>query len=94
MKTTILGAHSIDEFLFTTREGYCEHYATAFVFLMRAANVPARAVGGYLGGEINPFEDYVRVRELDAHAWAARPWWQRAREWVYGALDGLVTRLK
>ncbi len=80
LKTSILGAHSIDEFLFTTREGYCEHYATAFVFLMRAGNVPARAVGGYLGGEINPFEDYVRVRELDAHAWAEI--WVAGTGWV------------
>jgi transglutaminase-like putative cysteine protease len=80
LKTTILGEHGIDEFLFTTREGYCEHYATAFVFLMRAANVPARAVGGYLGGEINPFEDYIRVRELDAHAWAEI--WVVGKGWV------------
>jgi transglutaminase-like putative cysteine protease len=80
LKTTILGKDSIDEFLFTTREGYCEHYATAFVFLMRAGNVPARAIGGYLGGEINPFEDYVRVRELDAHAWAEI--WVEDMGWV------------
>lgn len=38
--------------------------------------------------------NFAASQEVDAHAWAARPWWQRAREWVYGALDGLVTRLK
>lgn len=65
-----LGAHSIDEFLFTTRRGFCEHYASAFVFLMRAAGVPARVVTGYLGGEVNPVDGHVVVRQSDAHAWA------------------------
>lgn len=65
-----LGVHSVDEFLFTTRRGFCEHYASAFVFLMRAAGVPARVVTGYLGGEINPLDGHLVVRQSDAHAWA------------------------
>jgi transglutaminase-like putative cysteine protease len=65
-----LGLHGIDEFLFTTRRGFCEHYASAFVFLMRAAGVPARVVTGYLGGEVNPLDGHVVVRQSDAHAWA------------------------
>ncbi len=65
-----LGVHSVDEFLFTTRRGFCEHYASAFVFLMRAAGVPARVVTGYLGGEVNPVDGHVVVRQSDAHAWA------------------------
>ena len=61
---------SIDAFLFDTRRGFCEHYASAFVVLLRAAGIPARAVTGYQGGEINPNGDYMIVRESDAHAWA------------------------
>jgi transglutaminase-like putative cysteine protease len=60
----------IDGFLFETRAGFCEHYAAAFVVLMRAAGVPARIVTGYQGGEINPQGGYMIVRQSDAHAWA------------------------
>lgn len=63
------GPEIIDGFLFLTRRGYCEHYATAFAFLMRAAGIPARIVGGYLGGEKNPYADYLIVRQADAHVW-------------------------
>jgi transglutaminase-like putative cysteine protease len=66
----LLGRDPIDDFLFNTRKGYCEHYASAFVFLMRAANIPARVVGGYLGGEFNPYGSYLIIRQSDAHAWA------------------------
>ncbi|HVJ59718.1 MAG TPA: DUF3488 and transglutaminase-like domain-containing protein [Burkholderiaceae bacterium] len=65
-----LGRHSVDEFLFDTKEGFCEHYAAAFVVLMRALDVPARVVTGYQGGEVNPVDGYVTVRQSDAHAWA------------------------
>ena len=57
----------IDEFLFDTQRGFCEHYAGSFAFLMRAAGVPARVVLGYQGGEAN--SDYLIVRQSDAHAW-------------------------
>ncbi len=63
-----LGHSPVDEFLFDTREGFCEHYAAAFVVMMRAADIPARVVTGYQGGEMN--EDYMIVRQSDAHAWA------------------------
>ena len=63
------GPEIIDDFLFRTRRGYCEHYASAFAFLMRAAGIPARIVGGYLGGEKNPYADYLIVRQADAHVW-------------------------
>ncbi len=65
-----LGVNGIDDFLFTTRRGFCEHYASAFVFLMRAAGIPARVVTGYQGGEYNAFGNYYIVRQSDAHAWA------------------------
>ncbi|MEO8164961.1 MAG: transglutaminase domain-containing protein, partial [Betaproteobacteria bacterium] len=50
--------------------GFCEHYASAFTVLMRAAGIPARVVTGYLGGEINPVDGYLVVRQSDAHAWS------------------------
>jgi protein-glutamine gamma-glutamyltransferase len=65
-----LGRNAVDEFLFDTRQGFCEHYSGSFVFLMRAARVPARVVTGYLGGEVNPINLYMEVRQSDAHAWA------------------------
>ena len=74
------GRDSIDQFLFNTRRGFCEHYAGSFVFLMRAAGIPARVVTGYLGGEYNEVADYFIVRQSDAHAWA-EVWLQEAG-WV------------
>lgn len=65
-----LGDDPVAEFLFETRRGYCEHYAAAFVTLMRAAGVPSRVVIGYQGGEYNPAGRYLIVRQADAHAWA------------------------
>jgi protein-glutamine gamma-glutamyltransferase len=65
-----LGEQRIDGFLFATRRGFCEHFASSFVFLMRAAGIPARVVVGYLGGEIHEPDHYVVVRQYDAHAWA------------------------
>jgi transglutaminase-like putative cysteine protease len=65
-----LGSDPVDGFLFDTRRGFCEHYAGAFVVLLRAAGIPARVVTGYQGGEINPDGGYLIVRQSDAHAWA------------------------
>jgi transglutaminase-like putative cysteine protease len=76
----LLGENSIDEFLFATRSGFCEHYASAFTFLMRAAGVPARIVAGYQGGEFNPAGGYFIVRQSDAHAWSEV--WLDGRGWV------------
>ena len=70
-----------DEFLFETRRGFCEHFSSSFVMLMRAAGIPARVVTGYQGGELNSVGDYLVVRQRDAHAWAevwlAGQGWQR-----------------
>jgi protein-glutamine gamma-glutamyltransferase len=60
----------VDEFLFETRSGFCEHFSSAFVFLARAAGIPARVVTGYQGGELNSFDGIITVRQTDAHAWA------------------------
>lgn len=75
-----LGRHSVDEFLFETRQGFCEHYASAFVFLMRALGVPARVVTGYQGGELNPVDGFMTVRQSDAHAWSEV--WLQGQGWV------------
>ena len=64
-----LGRDSVDEFLFETRRGYCEHYSSAFAVLMRALDIPARVVTGYQGGEMNPVDGFLEVRQRDAHAW-------------------------
>jgi transglutaminase-like putative cysteine protease len=76
----LLGTHAVDEFLFDIRRGFCEHFAATFVFLMRAAGVPARVVTGYLGGEVNPIDRSLVVRQSDAHAWAEV--WLDRRGWV------------
>ncbi len=76
----LLGGEIVDDFLFRTRQGFCEHYAGAFVFLMRAAGVPARVVVGYQGGEMNTLGGYLIVRQSDAHAWAEV--WLEGRGWV------------
>ena len=70
MEPPLLGRHSVDEFLFNTRLGFCEHYSSAFVVLMRALGIPARVVTGYQGGEVNPLDGFMTVRQADAHAWA------------------------
>jgi transglutaminase-like putative cysteine protease len=59
----------IDQFLFETRRGFCEHYAGSFAVLMRLAGIPSRVVVGYQGGEKNPHAEHWVVRQSDAHAW-------------------------
>jgi len=69
LEPPLLGLHSVDEFLFSTKAGFCEHFASAFTFLMRAAGIPARVVTGYQGGELNPIDRVFTVRQSEAHAW-------------------------
>ncbi len=80
LSPALLGRNSVDEFLFDTKLGYCEHYASAFVVLMRALDVPARVITGYQGGEINPVDGFMTVRQADAHAWAEV--WLAGRGWT------------
>jgi transglutaminase-like putative cysteine protease len=80
LETPLLGRNSVDEFLFEQKSGFCEHYSSAFVVLMRAAGIPARVVTGYVGGYRNPVGDYWLVRRSDAHAWAEV--WLPRRGWV------------
>ncbi|MHA3054853.1 DUF3488 domain-containing protein [Acinetobacter sp. ANC 4633] len=75
-----LQGNRVDQFLFQTRVGFCEHFASSFVVLMRAAGIPARVVVGYQGGQPAPDDQSWEVRQLDAHAWT-EVWmnqhWQR-----------------
>lgn len=79
LQPPVLGTHSVDEFLFQTKRGFCEHFASSFSFLLRAAGVPARVVVGYQGGKWNPVENYLLVRQSDAHAWTEV--WLEGKGW-------------
>jgi len=80
LRPALLGNDAMDDFLFETRRGFCEHYSSAFVYIMRAAGIPARVVTGYQGGDVNPVDDYLIVRQSNAHAWAEV--WLEDRGWV------------
>ncbi|WP_448565293.1 transglutaminase TgpA family protein [Thalassotalea ganghwensis] len=70
LKPPLLNNNSLDQFFFDTKSGFCEHYASSFTYLMRAAGIPARIVVGYLGGEYNQQANYYGVYQRDAHAWS------------------------
>jgi transglutaminase-like putative cysteine protease len=74
------GRDAIDEFWLDRKRGFCEHFAAAFVVLMRAAGVPARIVTGYQGADLQPLDGYTIVRQSHAHAWAE--YWQAGRGWM------------
>ncbi len=100
----LLSNHTVDEFLFETRQGFCEHYASAFTVMMRMAGIPARVVTGYQGGWYNEIGAYMLVRQSDAHAWSEV--WVRGSGWTridptaavapdrveQGAVDSLAQR--
>ena len=81
LRPPLLGTHTADEFLYVSQRGFCEHFASAFTVLARAAGLPARVVTGYQGGEINPVDGTLVVRQSEAHAWSevwlAERGWQR-----------------
>ena len=70
LNPALLSQHTVDEFLFDTKEGFCEHYASAFTVMMRMAGIPSRVVTGYMGGWFNDIGSYLLVRQSDAHAWS------------------------
>ncbi|MFM8356435.1 MAG: transglutaminaseTgpA domain-containing protein, partial [Gammaproteobacteria bacterium] len=72
--------HSIDTFWFETRRGFCTHYAGALVFILRSVGIPARLIGGFQGGELNPLTRHVVVRDYDAHAWVE--YWVPGSGWT------------
>lgn len=80
LRTDEVRINAIDYFLFESRKGFCEHFASSFVFLMRNAGVPARIVIGYQGGDLNRVDNYFIVRQSDAHAWAEV--WLEGQGWT------------
>ena len=72
--------NAVDAFLFEHKRGFCEHFASAYAFALRAAGVPARVIGGYQGGEVNPVDGYFTVRQFDAHVWVEA--WIKGSGWV------------
>ncbi len=76
----VMEENPIETFLFEKRTGFCAHYASAFVYLMRVAKIPARVIGGYQGGEINEVGGFLEVRQANAHAWSEV--WLRGKGWV------------
>jgi len=85
----VYGNNTADEFWFDRKEGFCEHIASAFVVLMRAAGIPARIVTGYQGGELNGVDNYWVLRQSDAHAWAEI--WEDGVGWVRVDPTGAVS---
>lgn len=80
LKPDIMLENDIDKFLFEKRAGFCAHFSSSFVFLMRSMNIPARVVAGYQGGELNPESGHITVRQYDAHAWVEV--WLENQGWV------------
>jgi transglutaminase-like putative cysteine protease len=76
----LMRENAVDAFLFDHKRGFCEHFASAYAFALRAAGVPARVIGGYQGGEVNPVDGYFTVRQYDAHVWVEA--WVKNRGWV------------
>ncbi len=78
--TTLSRTNSIDEFWFDSRRGFCTHYAGAMVFALRSADIPARMIGGYQGGEVNPVTGHIVVRQYQAHSWVEA--WLPEKGWT------------
>lgn len=74
------GVDPMDHFWLTGRAGFCEHYAAATVTLLRTVGIPARIVTGYQGGQVNPVDGVLEVRQSDAHAWIE--YWHHDAGWV------------
>lgn len=98
LRPPLLTDDAVDDFLFNTRVGFCEHYASSFAFLMRAAGIPARIVVGYHGGEYNDVANYVSVYQFEAHSWT-EVWlegkgWQRIDPIVFVAPERLTSGIE
>ena len=92
LNAPLLGENRIDEFLFDTMAGFCEHYASSFTYLMRSVGIPARVVVGYQGAEMNPYENYLMVYQYNAHAWSEV--WFEGEGWVRFDPTGAVSPMR
>ncbi len=63
------GMSVLEDFLFNSKKGFCEHYASSMVIMLRGLGIPSRVVNGFYGGERNEYGNYLIVRQSDAHAW-------------------------
>ncbi|AWH20568.1 DUF3488 and transglutaminase-like domain-containing protein [Stenotrophomonas sp. ZAC14D2_NAIMI4_6] len=80
LETPVAGRDPVDAFLFDYKAGFCQHFSSSFVVLMRNAGIPARVVTGFAGGTRNRIGNYWVVRRMDAHAWAEV--WLPQQGWV------------
>ncbi|MGH1470010.1 MAG: transglutaminase TgpA family protein [Cellvibrionaceae bacterium] len=80
LEPPLLGRDTVDDFLWKTQRGFCEHFASSFVFMMRAVGIPSRVVVGYQGGQFNSLEGFLRVSQSDAHAWSEV--WLEGQGWT------------
>ncbi len=80
LRPPLLGENPVDQFMFESRRGFCEHFASSFTLLMRLAGIPSRVVTGYQGGEINPLGGHLVIRQSDAHAWSEV--WLQGDGWI------------
>lgn len=80
LQPPLLSGQVLDNFYFESKAGFCEHYASTFAFIIRAAGIPARLVVGYMGGEYNEQGDFYTIRQRDAHAWAEV--WLEGEGWI------------
>ncbi len=71
--------NQMDSFWFDTKKGFCEHYASAVAYILRAAGVPSHVVIGYYGGQWNPISHAITLHQSDAHAWVE--YWQQGVGW-------------
>lgn len=81
--------NSVENFIQNGKLGYCSHFAAAFVYMAKSVGIPSRFISGYQGGEYNPFDQSIIVRERDGHAWAevylATVGWQKIDPTAYVA---------
>ena len=75
------GQDWLPHFLFKTKIGFCEHYASAFGVLMRLEKIPTRLVVGYQGADYNPYSNTYIVSQSNAHAWD-EVWIEAKKSWV------------
>jgi len=97
LEPPLLGENQVDDFLFSTQAGFCVHYASSYLYVARYLGVPARMVTGYLGGEWQAEDQFMSIRQYDAHAWVeifTGNRWQRVDPTAYVAPERVTLGLQ